>query len=566
MSKHVKSKKADFNLIEKLAKPYGAAGRTDSAALLIWFLETIFRLDEIEAHDAVCDKKHDAGIDALSVKDDQKELFLFQAKRKQSLPATLGDTDLKQFVGSLQQFQTEASVNKLANKTANDELRNLLRNGSVADKIAKGYKIRAVFVCNIAANDDAQRYLEHAEATGHQIDLWDLTRLAPVLAQLSRDWFINESVKLNVVPSKVFADGPKTNPQLVYAAIQARELVKMPGIDDTRIFAQNVRLGLGNTRVNNDILETVKNKAEHTNFLTFHNGLTIVSKKITLRGSKLTLEGYSVCNGCQSLLTFYKNRTLLTNALEVLVRIVKVGDDRKLAHSIAYRTNNQNAISLRDLSANDIGQILLKEEFEKLYGHDTCYVIKRGEEVNGRELHNEYAGRLLLAVYVAQPWSCHQTYRVFGDLENRIFSYDTEASHIRLVELMHEVVKVKIESVENERIQRYALTRFLILYLVAEILRLGGGGKALFGNPGTYLSTRSAKNTKQDTVVTAIKDLIHFVIIELNFFVTENGGDTYDYKSEFKSPKNVAKIRSEVLKAYQKDIHTGRMTKFVLPK
>ncbi|HEV3083368.1 MAG TPA: AIPR family protein, partial [Gemmataceae bacterium] len=104
----------------------------------------------------------------------------------------------------------------------------------------------------------------------------------------------------------------------------------------------------------------------------------------------------------------YDNRKILTDDLELLVRIVRVGDDRKLPELIAYRTNNQNAISLRDLSANDKGQIRLKVEFDGLYGHDTTYVIKRGEQSNTKELQNEYAGRLLLAVYGREPWSCHQ--------------------------------------------------------------------------------------------------------------------------------------------------------------
>jgi hypothetical protein len=253
MTKHVKSKAADFSKLEDLVRLYQAPGRTESAALLIWFLEVIFRLDEVEAQDAVCDRKADAGIDAIAMKEDQKEVVLFQAKRKQRLPATLGDTDLKEFVGSLKQFQSEASVRRLIAETANDELRRLLQKHNVAEKIDKGYTVRPVFVCNIAANDDATRYLKHA--ADNNIDLWDLTRLGPVLKQLSREWFIDETIRLSLSPCKFFVDGPKTNVRLVYSAIQAKELVKMPGIDDTRIFAQNVRLGLGNTRVNNEIEE-----------------------------------------------------------------------------------------------------------------------------------------------------------------------------------------------------------------------------------------------------------------------------------------------------------------------
>jgi hypothetical protein len=127
----------------------------------------------------------------------------------------------------------------------------------------------------------------------------------------------------------------------------------MPGIHDTRIFAQNVRLGLGRTRVNDEMTQSILDQVEHQKFLTFHNGLTIVAKEVKIAEGNLVLKHYSVSNGCQSLLAFYDNRTRLTRKLVVLVRVVRVGDDRSLAASIAYKTNNQNPLSLRDLSAND---------------------------------------------------------------------------------------------------------------------------------------------------------------------------------------------------------------------
>jgi len=63
------------------------------------------------------------------------------------------------------------------------------------------------------------------------------------------------------------------NPRLVLAAVPARDLVRIPGISDFRVFAQNVRLGLGRTRVNREIDKSVKTKSEHADFLSFHNGL-----------------------------------------------------------------------------------------------------------------------------------------------------------------------------------------------------------------------------------------------------------------------------------------------------
>src|SRR5437773_4993723 len=126
--------------------------------------------------------------------------------------------------------------------------------------------------------------------------------MAPVLKQLKREWFVTQPTKLKIDSEKSFVDGPRSKPRLIFAAVPAKQLVTLPGISDTRIFAQNVRLGLGKTRVNKDILETVKKVGEHKNFLTFHNGLTVVAKEVKITRNRLALNHYSVCNGCQSLL------------------------------------------------------------------------------------------------------------------------------------------------------------------------------------------------------------------------------------------------------------------------
>ncbi|MFL6350420.1 MAG: hypothetical protein ACJ74Z_01015 [Bryobacteraceae bacterium] len=95
------------------------------------------------------DQKLDKGVDAIFVNDGDEEIVLFQAKRAQKLPTTLGDTDLKEFIGSLAQFRTAASVAALASTTKNPELKRLLTEGKVAEKIGMGYKLRPVFVANI---------------------------------------------------------------------------------------------------------------------------------------------------------------------------------------------------------------------------------------------------------------------------------------------------------------------------------------------------------------------------------------------------------------------------------
>jgi alpha-glucuronidase len=155
-----------FRQLEALVKPYEASGRTKSAAFLI-----IYRLDETEAQDAVCDQRDDMGVDAVRVNDDSEEVVLFQAKRKEKIPSTLGDSDLKSFVGALTQFRTRESIEKLIAATENAELKKLLIDNKVAEKIERGYATRAIFVANVAADVSATRYLQTAQSDGGSIEL-----------------------------------------------------------------------------------------------------------------------------------------------------------------------------------------------------------------------------------------------------------------------------------------------------------------------------------------------------------------------------------------------------------
>jgi hypothetical protein len=179
MAKQVRTNPADFKTLENYIKEHDVSGRTKSASMLLWFLVNIYRLDETDAQDAVCDRSGDEGIDALVVNDDQEEVIVFQAKRRETANSTLGDSDLRHFVGSMTSIQDADSIRRIENKTKNADLRRLLRENDIATKIDNGYRVSGVFVTNIAANDDATAYLTNTSS--YYIDLWDLTRIGPVL-------------------------------------------------------------------------------------------------------------------------------------------------------------------------------------------------------------------------------------------------------------------------------------------------------------------------------------------------------------------------------------------------
>ncbi|MFL6350419.1 MAG: AIPR family protein [Bryobacteraceae bacterium] len=420
------------------------------------------------------------------------------------------------------------------------------------------------------ANSDAEEYIQHAAKAGDQIDLWDLDRITPILNQVTQQqWFVREKSDFKVDPTKLYSQGDISNPDLVMAAISAKELVKLTGISDTRIFAQNVRLGLGKTRVNTELIQSIKDQQEHKNFLAYHNGLTIVARDILLTKGKISITDYSVSNGCQSLQSLYNNQSVLTNALILPVRIVKVGEDRSLAASIAYKTNNQNPISLRDLSANDSTQTQIKAEFDQLYGFDSSYMIKQRAVPTSKELSNEYAGRLLLSLYVEMPWSAHQKYKLFGELQAQIFKYGINAPHIRFAQLTMQACESALLKCQQEKVKQYGLTRFLLLYLVGQILRKSAKGRKLLDDPPAYLRTKQVDQDRgplEADLMHEITSVASYVVTEINYYMEDHGGDAYDYKSDFKSEKSVKLIRSEVLKSYDKDRFRDKVDAFKLPK
>lgn len=307
-------------------------------------------------------------------------------------------------------------------------------------------------------------------------------------------------------------------------------------------------------------------KKEHSNFIKFHNGLTVVAKSMRFRRGRLSLKDFSVCNGCQSLLSLWENRNQLTDDLQILVRIVRVGQDRQIAEQIAYRTNNQNPISLRDLSSNDSAQVHLKNSFDGLFSKFATYTIKRGETSGQNEIVNEQAARLILALIVMEPWSAHQKYRVFGDLEGRIFDYDLQPDQIRLAQLLSIIVAEETKTLSYERVAKYGLTHYILIYLVGEVLRLGQNGRSLLKRSIPYLRTNEDENNpKEVQIITELRAITKFVVTELNYFIKENGEDAYDYKTSFKSQTDVHAIRNSVQKAFEKDVATGRAKQFCLP-
>ena len=154
------------------------------------------------------------------------------------------------------------------------------------------------------------------------------------------------------------------------APIRARELVAMNEITDQSLFAYIVRGPLGRSAVNREIADSVRDKARHKMFPLFHNGVTVIAREVAADEEEITVSGYYVVNGCQSLTTLHRNRDQITDDLRILVKFIRLDPNSEWATHITSFSNNQNGVRPR-------GKM---ESFKQLWERD----IKNAKQERGR--------------------------------------------------------------------------------------------------------------------------------------------------------------------------------------
>lgn len=381
-------------ILEHFGK-HKVSGRTDSRSFLGWFLENYFRLDQLGVEDSICDGADDKGIDGIYVDSTLEVIYVFQAKLMQKASRTLGDSALREFGGTLKQFDSPQSVKALADATTNVELKNLILDEDLATKIETGYEVRGVFLTNAILDRNGKLYI----AANSQITVYDRTRLANEWLPMGNTEPVEKEIAFHL-DGLGHIEYKTENASVYVVSLRATELVQMAGIESQALFEWNVRQSLGRTKVNRAIAESVASPAEHKNFMLYHNGLTVLAIDVDLDedADELSIDRYSVVNGAQSLSTLYEKRSGVSEDLRLLARVVKLHPATDLAAMITRNSNNQNAIGARDLQSNSVIQKRLKEEFGRSFGQQFNYEIKRGEQSYGdRVITNEDAAKVLLA-------------------------------------------------------------------------------------------------------------------------------------------------------------------------
>lgn len=210
----------------------------------------------------------------------------------------------------------------------------------------------------------------------------------------------------------------------VYGYVQAADVAAWWDRFYPRLFAPNLRLFLGNTDVNNGILETIKTAPDH--FWYYNNGITAlcheVSKKPIGGASRdhgiFECKGVTVVNGAQTVgaiaMAAASHPTEVAKA-RVLIRFISLKDaPSNLASLITQYTNTQNRIERRDFVALDPEQDRLKTEIQ-LDGVE--YVFKSGDRVpSGKDGFDLAEASVALACSQADVTLAVQAKREIGKL------------------------------------------------------------------------------------------------------------------------------------------------------
>ncbi len=531
-------------LLQEQVEPYKIGTRTMSAGMIAWFLETVWRIDPEEVDSAICDGGGDKGIDALVVDEDAGEITILQAKHRQS-PATTtqGDKDLKELVGAAEWFKTPEAVEALLLAGPNPELKKLLERQDVRNLVASGdYSLRLVFITNASLDAAGTDYAEAREGAEPVLSIWDRERLVRAAQRTRRPDLRTEELTL-VCSSAPITATLTANQTMAIGMVPAKALVQLPGIEDRTLFSRNVRLFAGQTRINRELKKTVNSLDEHRLFPAYHNGMTLLTNKLTVEGNEIQLSGVGVVNGCQSLVTLFENSAAITDELQVLMKVVETGSNDSVADMITYRSNNQNAVTLRDQRSSDTVMRDLQTGVHEVFGNSFALKTRVGEELNAEVImENTTAAQLILAAYLREPWAAVRKVRLFDQDYRRIFNRGVTPQRLWLLHLIESAVLGSRDLLRADLKASFASVKFTLVYLVAQVLRLSKAGEQMLDRPEDWLPAEN------DKVVAALRLIAEEVVDSVNYHVKDaiSADDTYDPKVAFKSKSGVSHLETDV--------------------
>lgn len=132
------------------------------------------------------------------------------------------------------------------------------------------------------------------------------------------------------------------------------------------LFDENVRSFLGENRTNSDILNTLRDKSS-PDFWLLNNGITMLTSNATIFDNVLYIEDLRIVNGLQTTFTLFNYFQEIDNddlSRNILIKVIKP-DNPDISQAVIRATNNQSAIPLYALHANDTIQMNIEDVLKR---------------------------------------------------------------------------------------------------------------------------------------------------------------------------------------------------------
>ncbi len=528
--------------------------RSESASFLIWYLEKYYRLDMQEAVDAICDQGNDKGVDGIFINENDQTITIFQSKISHKSNSSIGDAPLRELAGTLQQFSSKERVENLVKTAGNAQVASLIKRTDLLNKLS-GHEVRGEFLINLDLDKNGEGFLD-----GHEnISFFGKSDLVSQYISSERAIKEHPTAIFDVLGIDVAQHVVDIDHRAVIAPIRAKELVALEGIADQSLFDFNVRGPLGKTKVNKDMKKSIVDKGKHKSFPLFHNGITVITRRIEITPELIKIDGYHVVNGCQSITTLFDNKTSITDDLRILTKFVQLDPMSAEAKMITEYSNNQNAVKSRDFKSNHQIQIRLQSEFRKFYKDVYSYEIKRGDaDEPGESISNEDAGLYLTAFDLKEPWTTHRRYEIFEDKHSRLFGKpEVTADRIVLIKLIDAEIKKRLPLLENQLVAKHLLTEFMLLFVVREYFSDDETFNSIVSAPEKYMRIAAGRNQFSRTIGSFIDE----IIIDLNMESKEFPED-FDYRDKLRDAEWTKSLSKSLVREFLKQKTRGKAPTF----
>lgn len=179
------------------------------------------------------------------------------------------------------------------------------------------------------------------------------------------------------------------------------------------LFIENPRSFLGQTNVNQDIMETLKDNRYRPFFVYLNNGITLLCNEIRRHPTsdkQFYLTYPRIINGCQTvhvLYEMYKSEPTKLNGIELTVKAIATKDE-DLKSKIIFAANNQNSISEDLRSLNDYHK-KIEEYFKGFTGNnlELCYERLRGQYPSisppYKKISIENLAKVYISIFLKEP-------------------------------------------------------------------------------------------------------------------------------------------------------------------